>query len=454
MLGILAFPTALGTRFVYEPILRRLEAGDFRLKVGALKLGWFSPVQVQDIEVSETIGEPLLRIKKLVTDRGLFSLLLGGGQFGRIELHNPQVDVELSNRTNIGRLIDAVAGKIPQSHKKSRANKLSLSGQLVVREMTCIVSQPGQQVPLVIVPPFNVDVTCREEEGQSKLLCGPTTLLDHVELTPELMNLGLSLAIPVLAESTWMKGKISLRTGQIEILLSDLIHSTGEAEINLHEVRSGPSNKKLLEVLDFIAKMRGRPASHELMFVEGAVVAVGMRQGRVFHTGLKFGLPKLDSRLQFSTSGSVGWADRSLQMNFAIPVPIEQLARRDIVKEMGVPTLVLPISGTLSNPKLEWSALRSESADLLGKIRHRVQEESPATASLISGLEGLADGQADQAISGAVNLLRGLSERRAASKNSKNDSSADAIDASGSEQKPAKSRPVRDAIRNILKEIP
>ncbi len=187
-----------------------------------------------------------------------------------------------------------------------------------------------------------------------------------------------------------------------------------ELKLTLHEVRSGPNDPAINRALDFIARLRGRDAFHELVFVNGSVIDVAVSQGKVKHSGLEFGFPKMDSRFQIATSGTVGIEDKSLDLLVQVPVPIEQLARRESVQQLGVPTLKLPITGTLDQPHLNWDAMRGDAATLLGSIQSALGEDAPTTAKIVGALEGLAGGQADEAISATVDLIEQIRERRKA----------------------------------------
>jgi hypothetical protein len=195
----------------------------------------------------------------------------------------------------------------------------------------------------------------------------------------------------LLAESAWFDGRISMQTSQIDVPLDDLLASNGTAIITLHQVRSGPSNTTIVGLLDMLASLRKQPPQHELVFIDGSRIEVTVKDWLVMHQGLQVGLPKVDTRLQLSSSGSVGMKDQALNLQLQFPVPLEQLARRESVKELGVPMVKLPITGKLTEPKIQWNALREDSADILGLIRQKVQEEAPATAALLGGLEGLAE---------------------------------------------------------------
>ncbi len=453
-LAVLVLPKLVGSRWIYEPLLTRLAAGNFRLSVGVVQLHWFTPLVCRNVAVTEQNGLELLRIREVRTDRGLFAALLSGRRIGSLQIIDPRLEIELlTDGSNLTRLIEAIEGKLGTKEngtEAARSKPPSIDVDVLVKGLTVRVQQADREQPLVVIPPLSIAAAYRAVDGTSTLHVEPTQLLDEVEVTPELMRLGLGYAIPLLAKSAWFDGRVSIATGPIDIPLDDPKQSTGTATITLHEVRSGPSEPVMIQILDFLAQVRGRQPQHEFVFIDGSKIEVQVANQKVTHAGLKLGLPRIDPRLQLASSGSVGLANRSLDMMVEFPVPVEQLARRAEVREMGVPMIKLPIHGSLDEPRVEWSALRGEGADLLGIIRERIADDAPATAAILGGLEGLADGQADRAIGAAVDLLRELRTARQAQKEA--DSNDQDILPEGVEsEKPASNRPILDAFKKRLR---
>ena len=464
LLGILVLPTVLGSRWIYAPLLQRLEAGDFRLAVGSVQLRWFSPLVLRDLEITEKDGPVLLRIREVLTDRGLLASILSGRRIGRLEIIEPHLDIELlTDSSNLTRLVDSLAGKLGsgQLPKKTKSKPPAIDVDVAVKGLMVRVQQADHDKPLVVIPPIDIVTAYRAADGVSKLHVEPTQLLKEVAVTPELMRLGLGYAIPLLSKSAWFQGRVSITTGPIDIPLDAPQESTGMATITLHEVRSGPSEPVMIQVLDLMAQLRGRQPEHEFVFIDGSKIDIQVANQRVSHTGLRLGLPRIDPRLQIASAGSVGLADRSLDLIVDFPVPVEQLARRDDVRDLGGPTIQLPIRGSLDAPRVEWSALRGEGADLLGTIRSRIADEAPGTAAILGGLEGLASGQADQAIGAAVDLLREFRKARQAKKEptSKEPDILPDINLpdtnlpdTAEPEKPASNRPILDALKKLLRD--
>jgi hypothetical protein len=112
-------------------------------------------------------------------------------------------------------------------------------------------------------------------------------------------------------------------------------------------------------------------------------------------------------------------------MQVGMPVPVEWLARRDSVKELGFPELVLEVRGTLDQPEIDPASLRKQAGQLLGKIGSQVQSEAPVTAEVMQVLEGVAAGDADQAIAATIEWVRQARARREAARRAAEQSSGD-----------------------------
>lgn len=474
LLGLVLFlPTMLGSKWIYDPLLKRLANDDFELGIDSVKLSWFSPLEFQGITVRQTIptdsepssassstpfpGAPLISIRSIQSNRGLFGYLLNGRNLGRIQINEPKLGIALlEDGSNVERLIHALNNsqtQTPLQPQPQGKSQLKLDLDIAIRGLSVQVEPPDGGKIIEVVPPLNGDISYRALNVEPQVIVGPTQLLDQAELTPELVRLGLGLAIPLLSKSAWFDGRVSLATQEIRIPLDRAVQSTGEAVLTLHQVRSGPSEPLIIGALDALANLRGKEPNHELVFVDGSQVTVKVADERVFHTGLEAGLPKLDQRLQISTEGYVGLSDRSLDLKVEIPIPLEQLARRESVQRIGVPRVKLPIGGTLDHPEVKWDAMRGESATLLAVISGTLKEEAPVTSSIVDVIGSVTEGQADQAIEAAASFVRMLRERR-----SQNNANANAnlpsdpkTPAAENEAEPVRRTPLRDALRRALK---
>ncbi len=160
--------------------------------------------------------------------------------------------------------------------------------------------------PLIVVPATDIRGTYRGLADEPTLHIDPTTLLDEVAITPELVRIGLGHAIPLVAKSAWFDGRVSVALEAIDVPLGQIENAKGKSRITLHQVRSGPTDRSIIDLLSIVAAVRGSAPQLELIFIDGSVIDIALEGGRVFHEGLRLGLPKVDPRLQLATRGASG----------------------------------------------------------------------------------------------------------------------------------------------------
>lgn len=454
---VLILPSILGSKWVYEPLIQRLAREKFALTINSVNLNWLSPLEFRGIVIkqantpNESDSETsFVSIESIRSNRGLLGYLWNGRNLGRIEIEKPRIDIRLlENGTNLDRLIHSIQGTPASTEPVSKKPLAKLDLNVAIQGLSVYVAPHVDQAEMEVVPPFDIEFLYSAISNDPTVTIQPATILNEVKITQELIGLGLDKAIPFLAKSAWFDGRLSLASQEISIPLERPQQSRGQASLTLHEVRSGPSEPLIVGALDAIARLREKEANHEIVFVNGSQILIQVQDERVYHSGLEAGLPRLDSRLQLASEGYVGLVDQSLDLRIEIPVPIEQLAQRESVKKLGVPKVILPIGGTLERPEVKWETMRGDSAAVLALIAGQLQGEAPVLSSVVDALSGVTEGQADQAISAAVDLVKQIRERRAKNRES---SQSDSDAAKDSEPKPesAPRRPLRDALKKAI----
>ena len=456
---VLIAPSVISTSWIYEPIVSAFAKDRFALKIGEVRLSWFRPIEVQAITLAEFTPDseqnnlnPLLTIDSIKTDRGLLSYLINGRQLGKITIQSPVVDIDLlENESNLQRVVQAIQRSTNDSNAKTKKAEVDVDVSII--GMSVHVERTGSSEPLVVVPAFDTELSYRASGQEPILEIKPTQILKETVLTQELVQLGLGHAVPLLAKSAWFDGRVSLSCGVVSVPLDHPIDSRGSATLVMHEVRTGPSEPLVVDAISLLSTLRNKDIPAELVFVNGSSVEIGLENKTVSHSGLEAGLPTVDERLQVSSAGTVGLEDKALNLLVKVPVPVEQLAQREKVKELGVPQLALPIRGTLDKPELDWTAFRKDSGSVLSLMAGQLQTDAPVVSGVVGALGGVAEGKADEAIEAAAALVKQLRERRQKKlEENSNGAESNAGSQEGDDATKPSRRPVLDALRRAIRQ--
>lgn len=442
-LGLWMLPILAGSNWVYQPLVDRLADQRFRLTIQKAQLGWFTPISIDgivlsaiDSDESDSKTAELVKIRSVRCQRSLLGFLWHFRDLGRIDVDQPNVNFQLlEDGSNLQRIIDTVRSA-PQNagtnspsdaeavDTRKTANTPRLDVSLHVSGLHVTLQEPSSAEPVVVVPAFDLDLSYQSLGVPSQVVVEPATVLKQVEITSRLISLGLARAVPLLAQSTDFDGQVTLETDRITIPLDNPHLALGSARLTMHQVRSIPTAPVIVGALDLMGRLFKTQVPHEFVFVDGSVVNVRADSGVIHHDGVRAGLPKVDQRLQIATEGNVGLLDRKLELNIEIPVPVEQLARRQSVRQLGVPSMTLPVRGTLDKPELDWNTLRQDSSGLLATISDALGVEAPLAASAVDVLSRLADGQTDQTVQAGVEILQQLMQRRKQSRRAQQENSS------------------------------
>lgn len=416
---LLLLPTVLSQRWIYQPLLAAVHASDHRLSVESLSAGWLHPLEIEGLAITDPERHEIVRIRLLESELTLLDAVFGRRDLGRVVLHDPVVNVQmLQQDTNIGRFAAALDARLARPREQRHPPAVNLD--LDVRNLRVNVQRqpggmPADAAPLLETRGTNFVVRYRAANGRGRILMEDAALLDHVQLTPELVDLGLELAVPALYRAGGLEGEVSVDIAMLDIPLDAPEQGHMEGTIQLHQATSTARSPLILTLLDWASVILDRPLPRQMVIAEAADVHFEMRDQQMWHRGLKFGFPEWDPRIQFHSQGRVG-LDHSLDLVIAVPVPVEQIARRDAVRSLGVPTVDVHVTGTLEDPVIDLSQSREQLARLVAEILRRRRgdalpaEQDPLEDPAASTEEMLIE-EGVRALGG---LLQTLRERRAA----------------------------------------
>ena len=324
-----------------------------RVSSSGARLGWWYPVEFEQIVVRGDDGQPVLSIGELKGDQPLWKLLLWPHFAGTFLLENARLDVALTA---------AGEAKEPAAPSNNLTTLLGGGAGRASPNVGCTVQIVGGTLavhgsgnaPPWIVAPVNLAMELAPHEsgaGAAELVFAKGSIVDHVELTSPVCSELLKYVLPVLSETTGVSGQFSVALDGWRVPLDDPGRATGSGRFTIHRMDvSSMMLQRLSESLHIPATVR---------LAEGSVVQFKMAGRRVEHQGLAFGTPQLTLR----TQGSVG-LDQSLVLLAEIavnPAVGGQLAQSPLLKQ----ALQVPIHGTFTHPQAD---LRQAGQEMLQNV--------------------------------------------------------------------------------------
>jgi hypothetical protein len=393
--------------FLFRVALPRIDGS---VHAGSARLGWFSPIQFENVEIRSRDGEPAVSIARLVGDRSLWRMILGS-DLGEIRIERPQINVVIDkDGTNLRRIFP-----------RHRPPNVALAVKLVDGRVSVRGADSAEPWTL---DPVNLSFRLRPSTASAdrlpRLEIEPGVVVANTQLTTGACRDLLKYIAPVLAGATEASGHFSIDLDRWEVPLNDFAQGQGSGRLTIHDLTVGPG--PLVHELAAVLKVPPKTVA-----VENTPVTFRLADGRMHHSQLTFRL----QRLVISTTGSVGVADGSLAMMAELSLPEQLLAERPVLAALAKGKLRIPITGTLQKPKVDGKAL---------------------VRSLLNGSEGggldslLKNGQAD--LGQLVDTIRQRREERR--KQQKLDQQSAPSTSPNQNNEPR--RPLRNLIRGVLDE--
>ena len=220
-----------------------------------------------------------------------------------------------------------------------------------VEGASLVVHLAGGKKPSLTVDNLDLKFNVESTKDGRVLTLAPVTIFEKRKLTPEVGDELLHLVAPTLADVTGVQGEISLSLDTFRVPLdvpkgefAKRIELAGK--LRLHEISADTKTPLLGSMVKVLADMHGKKPSEVVRIVENADVRFQVRDGRIYHEGLRMGLPDIDPKLLVSSSGSVG-LDKSLDLVLEVPRIVSPF-KKDIDDPKA--PVRLRITGTFDKP--------------------------------------------------------------------------------------------------------
>jgi translocation and assembly module TamB len=195
-----------------------------------------------------------------------------------------------------------------------------------------------------------------EDDGGLTLRLAPGPVIEGAEVNDEVSNRVLSYVAPVLREATRVHGLVSAEVQRAEFPIGPSLRKKAivEGQVIFREVEFAPG-PLADELLDLIGR-QDRPSLRLDQPVELTIA-----EGRVEQHGLALPVGKL-TRIELE--GSVDF-DRNLDLTASLPITTGMLGNNPVLSEIAAGTKIsVPITGTMSKPKIDREAFRANLKDL------------------------------------------------------------------------------------------
>lgn len=364
--------------------------GDVR--IGRVRLGWLGPIVVEDVTIVPRNGsESPLTVGRIEATNGLAAILFSAGDGGTLRVERPRVSVvfDAERKSNLEGLFAPPAASETGGGRGPRRSPVRLA--LEVDDAVVRIAGPWTREPWVS-DPIDVRATLRPSADgtASEWTIEPVRLLVDARMEPAVAQGVLAYIAPVLADATRTSGRFSLRLDGGVIPVGDPASGTLAGELAMHEVVLGPGPL----VTSLVQSLPGRiPQPPALKLADESLVKFRLEERRVFHDGLRFGLPlaRPGQRLDMHSRGSVGLDDRSLALQLSVPIPEGLPQDRPLLAALAGKTISLGIGGELGAPKVEFDgSIAATASDVVGELveRLRTGKPGPQNGSNVAPTEG------------------------------------------------------------------
>jgi hypothetical protein len=227
-------------------------------------------------------------------------------------------------------------------------------------------------------------------------------LLQGLQIKSEDARELIKYVAPIIADSTSATGSVSVSSEGIHVPLLDPLKASARGTMELGELTIGPGPllNKVLPLLDQIQSLL-RHGSDSLqgdkwLRLKPQTVPFSVQDGRVHHEGLRFNY----KNLVVTTKGSVGF-DQSMNLSIQVPIVDDWLENQPLLAGLKGQSIVIPVSGTLTKPKLDANAVSQLTQQFLrdsakGAINNAVGQQVDKF-----------QGQVNEKVTGELERLRG-----------------------------------------------
>jgi hypothetical protein len=222
--------------------------------------------------------------------------------------------------------------------------------KITVEDGSLVLRQPGRRDPIFAAD--GIDFTMRVEntdEGRV-LAVEPVEVFKRTKLSLGVASGLLRLLAPDVADTErQVAGEISLSLRRLRLPLGVAGGQTlklleAEGRLTLHQVASDVKSPMWQALIKVVADMNGTQPAGVIRLVADAEIPFRLRDGRLFHDGLRIGFPDIDPELVVGSRGSIG-LDETVDLYVELP-------RLDKALRKEKSPARCRVTGTVGNPRI------------------------------------------------------------------------------------------------------
>lgn len=336
LLAIAGTPWVIAHSPLRDTVINSLqEDPDLTIASGAASFGWLTPASLKEISVLSKDHRVKIDVQRFATQKTLAQILSNPQQIGHVEVEQAKIHL-----------------KLPLKESESPIDERQLYFTAQLNNTDLFVEVDDDPEPVINLKDQNLKVELKRGATGDLLDLGEFVLFDHQELTPEICDEFLQLIDPVLADVAKVNGRVSCQFESLSVPLNiadnpQAIHDLKiKGTLTIHDLSGEFQTPLLRDILSIIAEMHKVKLPKVIRLIENTPIKFELREGRIFHTGLRFGLPDISPDLMVSSQGSVG-IDESLDLTLVVPQILtgEEKTTGDQIKPV-----TLRVRGTILEP--------------------------------------------------------------------------------------------------------
>jgi hypothetical protein len=247
------------------------------------------------------------------------------------------------------------------------------------------------------------DMTADLSKEPLRIVQKKGTVLDHVDITPQMYQGWLQYVTPILASATSAEGSLSLDVDYAELVPTDLMQQNIAGKVTVHSaaIGPGPLSSSILQVVQYVNAIRKGEfnVANALLPMAGGVanplaasavpnanppaatnpgsspvlqslggqwlqikdqsIDFEVKNGQVIHRNFTL----MVGDVEVKSMGRVG-LDGSMEMLLSVPIQNAWVEKQNYLQSLSGKSLDIPVRGTLAKPEVDWRTITTLTSNL------------------------------------------------------------------------------------------